>query len=154
MRKLFGKPSFPDLQLLVTTFLPNGIESLIIEKSGVSCVQKKNKKIYFLVDVIISLKNGKTQQRHNFLYIKRISKSLHLCLLVNRTWCETTAPILWKNPITLKQFSFHTTREICYYPNAKHFFSNLNIPLIRKLRTIYLFELTKICQIILLVFYP
>ncbi|CAB4434066.1 unnamed protein product [Rhizophagus irregularis] len=59
------------------------------------------------------------------------SKSLHLCLLVNRTWCETTAPILWKNPITLKQFSFHTTREICYYPNAKNFFSNLNIPLIR-----------------------
>ncbi|PKK62774.1 hypothetical protein RhiirC2_789866 [Rhizophagus irregularis] len=28
------------------------------------------------------------------------NKSLHSCLLVNRTWCETTAPILWKDPIT------------------------------------------------------
>ncbi|RIA91438.1 hypothetical protein C1645_875422 [Glomus cerebriforme] len=26
------------------------------------------------------------------------SKSLYSCLLVNRTWCETAVPILWKNP--------------------------------------------------------
>ncbi|PKC70752.1 hypothetical protein RhiirA1_532482 [Rhizophagus irregularis] len=26
------------------------------------------------------------------------NKSLYSCLLVNRTWCETTVPILWKNP--------------------------------------------------------
>ena len=25
-------------------------------------------------------------------------KSLHSCLLVDRTWCEITIPILWKNP--------------------------------------------------------
>src|SRR2546429_275810 len=24
--------------------------------------------------------------------------SLYSCLLVNRTWCKTTVPILWKNP--------------------------------------------------------
>src|SRR2546423_9066750 len=26
------------------------------------------------------------------------SKSLFSCLLVNRLWCETVVPILWKNP--------------------------------------------------------
>jgi hypothetical protein len=26
------------------------------------------------------------------------NKSLYSCLLVNRTWCETTVPILWRNP--------------------------------------------------------
>src|SRR5688572_20934487 len=26
-------------------------------------------------------------------------KSLHSCLLVDRTWCKTTVPILWKNPL-------------------------------------------------------
>src|SRR6266498_2154452 len=26
------------------------------------------------------------------------SKSLFLCLMVNRLWCETLIPILWKNP--------------------------------------------------------
>ena len=26
------------------------------------------------------------------------NKSLYSCLLVNRTWCETTVSVLWKNP--------------------------------------------------------
>src|ERR1700743_1707586 len=26
------------------------------------------------------------------------SKSLFSCLMVNRTWCETVIPILWRNP--------------------------------------------------------
>src|SRR2546423_875943 len=36
-----------------------------------------------------------------FLIIKELRndrKSLHSCLLVDRTWCEITIPILWKNP--------------------------------------------------------
>src|SRR6266487_2005118 len=36
-----------------------------------------------------------------FLVIEELSndrKSLHSCLLVDRTWCEATIPILWKNP--------------------------------------------------------
>src|SRR5438105_3923091 len=36
-----------------------------------------------------------------FLIIKELRndrKSLHSCLLVDRTWCEATIPILWKNP--------------------------------------------------------
>src|SRR2546421_5020130 len=36
-----------------------------------------------------------------FLILKELQndgKSLHSCLLVDKTWCETTIPILWKNP--------------------------------------------------------
>ena len=36
-----------------------------------------------------------------FLVIEELSndrKSLHSCLLVDRTWCEITIPLLWKNP--------------------------------------------------------
>ena len=36
-----------------------------------------------------------------FLIVKKLQndkKSLHSCLLVDRTWCGTTVPILWKNP--------------------------------------------------------
>ncbi|RGB38713.1 hypothetical protein C1646_812478 [Rhizophagus diaphanus] len=35
-----------------------------------------------------------------YLIFKQIQddKTLCLCLLVNKTWCETVAPILWKNP--------------------------------------------------------
>src|SRR5688572_347728 len=36
-----------------------------------------------------------------FLILKELQndgKSLHSCLLVDRTWCETTIPILWKDP--------------------------------------------------------
>ncbi|CAB5387798.1 unnamed protein product [Rhizophagus irregularis] len=33
-----------------------------------------------------------------FEELKKDKKSLYSCLLVNRTWCETAIPILWKNP--------------------------------------------------------
>src|SRR6266498_232594 len=33
-----------------------------------------------------------------FKELKNDKKSLYSCLLVNRTWCVTTVPILWKNP--------------------------------------------------------
>ncbi len=36
-----------------------------------------------------------------FLILKELmedKKSLYSCLLVNRTWCVTAVPILWKNP--------------------------------------------------------
>src|SRR4051812_23932841 len=36
-----------------------------------------------------------------FLILKELQsdrKSLYSCLLVNRTWCEITVPILWKDP--------------------------------------------------------
>ncbi|GBC45424.2 hypothetical protein RhiirA1_454357 [Rhizophagus irregularis] len=40
-----------------------------------------------------------------FEEIKNDKKTLHSCLLVNRTWCVTAAPLLWKNPwkyVTIK----------------------------------------------------
>src|SRR6266498_1625511 len=33
-----------------------------------------------------------------FKELKNDKKSLYSCLLVNRTWCVTAVPILWKNP--------------------------------------------------------
>ena len=36
-----------------------------------------------------------------FLVIEELQndrKSLHSCLLVDRTWCEATVPILWNDP--------------------------------------------------------
>src|ERR1041385_1352461 len=41
-----------------------------------------------------------------FLILEGLSndrKSLHSCLLVNRTWCEATIPILWNNPLKFCQ---------------------------------------------------
>src|ERR1700726_2268515 len=33
-----------------------------------------------------------------FEELQNDSKSLFSCLMVNRLWCETAVPILWKNP--------------------------------------------------------
>src|SRR6266480_6989701 len=44
-----------------------------------------NKDVLFLI--LVELQNDR--------------KSLYSCLLVNRTWCETTIPILWKDPLKL-----------------------------------------------------
>src|SRR3954451_6593706 len=33
-----------------------------------------------------------------FEALKNDKKSLHSCLLVNRSWCVTTIPILWRDP--------------------------------------------------------
>ena len=33
-----------------------------------------------------------------FEELNSAKKHLYSCLLVNRTWCEITVPILWKNP--------------------------------------------------------
>src|SRR5204862_1714539 len=45
-------------------------------------MSKLNKDVLFLI--LVELQNDR--------------KSLYSCLLVNRTWCETTVPILWKIP--------------------------------------------------------
>src|SRR4051794_29232575 len=34
-----------------------------------------------------------------FEELQNDKKSLYSCLLVNRTWCKITIPILWKNPL-------------------------------------------------------
>src|SRR5688500_3189396 len=48
-------------------------------------MSKLNKDILFLI--LVELKIDR--------------KSLYSCLLVNRTWCETTVLILWKDPLKL-----------------------------------------------------
>src|SRR2546423_6069047 len=40
-----------------------------------------------------------------FLIFKELQddkNSLHSCLLVDKTWCEITIPILWKNPFKFR----------------------------------------------------
>src|ERR1043166_9502435 len=73
-----------------------------------------------------------------FLIIKELAddgKSLHSCLLVNRTWCETTIPILWRNPskfcikkdkkeilfIVLLLNSSEESRKVLNYQKINHF---------------------------------
>ena len=48
-------------------------------------MSKLNKDVLFLI--LVELQNDR--------------KSLYSCLSVNRAWCETTVPILWKSPLIL-----------------------------------------------------
>ena len=48
-------------------------------------MSKLNKDVLFLI--LAELQNDR--------------KSLYSCLFVNRTWCKTTVPILWKDPLKL-----------------------------------------------------
>src|SRR5436190_8299505 len=48
-------------------------------------MSKFNKDVLFLI--LVELQNDR--------------KSLYSCLFVNRTWCETLVPILWKDPLKL-----------------------------------------------------
>ncbi len=43
------------------------------------------------------------------------SKSLFSCLLVNRLWCETVIPILWRNPWNFKDIVNYQEKNSLYY---------------------------------------
>src|SRR6266513_1397180 len=64
-----------------------------------------NKDVLFLI--LVELQNDR--------------KSLYSCLLVNRTWCETTVPILWKDPL-----------KVCRTYNAKKTLFNVLLLLLPK----------------------
>ena len=62
------------------------------------------------------------------------SKSLFSCLLVNRIWCETVIPVLWRNPwrydINYSNKSYLFTIFISYLPNdVKEFLTSEGIQL-------------------------
>ena len=42
------------------------------------------------------------------------SKSLFSCLMVNRLWCETVIPILWKNPWKYDNIDYHHNSSLYY----------------------------------------
>jgi len=41
------------------------------------------------------------------------SKSLFSCLLVNRLWCETVIPILWRDPWCYEDNINHQKKVLC-----------------------------------------
>ncbi|RIA93894.1 hypothetical protein C1645_818754 [Glomus cerebriforme] len=63
--------------------------------------------------------------REIFRYVEQNSRRIHdlrSCLLVNRIWCDTTAPILWKNPIGINWENEDTENLFdCYHPKSNEF---------------------------------
>src|ERR1700722_11199315 len=56
-----------------------------------------------------------------FEELQEDSKSLFSCLMVNRLWCETVVPILWRNPwrydINYSNKIYLFVISTCYLPN-------------------------------------
>src|SRR2546430_1916226 len=63
----------------------------IMENFSSFFLKKNKKKMWSLNNDVLFL---------IFKELKDDKKSLYSCLLVNRTWCITAVPILWKNPET------------------------------------------------------
>ncbi|GBC04073.1 hypothetical protein RclHR1_00550018 [Rhizophagus clarus] len=71
-----------------------------------------------------------------FQYLEDSTKSLHSCLLVNRIWCETSVPLLWRDPFK-PIISYHNKEKYyigifctlfsCLDEETKQFLSICNI---------------------------
>ncbi|CAB4477698.1 unnamed protein product [Rhizophagus irregularis] len=63
------------------------------------------------------------------------SKSLFSCLLVNRLWCETVVPVLWRNPWSYSSINYSNKRNLfaviaCYlFDDIKEFITEQGIQL-------------------------
>src|SRR4051794_1365632 len=73
--------------------------------SGISqtCIYTLFKQLcnYKILDFFNSKKMSKFNKDILFLIFEELqddSKSLFSCLMVNRIWCETVIPVLWRNP--------------------------------------------------------
>src|SRR3989337_3179795 len=71
-----------------------------------------------------------------FEELQNDSKSLFSCLLVNRLWCETVIPILWRNPWCYEDDINYQKKSSLYHiitfslPNdVKEFLINKGIPI-------------------------
>src|SRR3954454_19420206 len=69
-----------------------------------------------------------------FEELQDIPKSLFSCLMVNRNWCETGIPVLWRNPwryyINYRNKSYLFAIFISYLPNdVKEFLTSVGIQL-------------------------
>jgi len=61
-----------------------------------------------------------------FLILKELQddkRSLYSCLLVNRTWCKITVPMLWKNPGEF--FPIYNAKNSLFYYNTKNSLFNV-----------------------------
>src|SRR5438270_26650 len=79
------------------------------------------------------------------------SKSLFSCLMVNRIWCETVIPVLWRNPwrynIDYGNKSYLFTIFISYLPNnVKEFLTSEGIQLLPISSQLFLFDYLSFCR--------
>src|SRR5205814_8120500 len=91
--------------------------------------------VYNLAHFYLEKKMSKLNKDVLFLLFEELqddSKSLFSCLLVNKLWCETVVPILWRNPWCY----YYNTRSSLYYiitfylpDNVKEFLTRQGIQL-------------------------
>src|SRR5829696_6952848 len=78
------------------------------------------------------------------------SKSLFSCLIVNRIWCETVIPVLWRNPwryLNYRNKKYLFTIFISYLPNnIKETLTNEGIKLPPILYQSLLFDYLSFCK--------
>ncbi|CAG8464579.1 3724_t:CDS:2 [Paraglomus brasilianum] len=51
---------------------------------------------------------------HDYHYSPRVYKDLYSCLLVNRLWCRSTVPLLWRQPLINNPYSRAKVLQVYY----------------------------------------
>src|ERR1044071_3946096 len=73
------------------------------------------KRIYKLTTLHKKIKLNRDILYLLFEELQSDPKSLFSCLLVNRLWCETVVPILWKNPWRYEdKINYQNNRSLYY----------------------------------------
>src|ERR1044071_3576838 len=88
-----------------------------------------------------------------FEELQNDSKSLFSCLLVNRLWCETVTPILWRNPWCCdnnvnyqKKASLYHIIVLSLPDDVKEFLTSLGIQLFLTSHQPLLFDYLSLCR--------
>src|SRR4051812_15032329 len=80
------------------------------------------------------------------------SKSLFSCLMVNRLWCETVIPILWRNPWCYNGINYRNKKYLffiisCYlFDDIKEFITEQGIQLPSDSNQLLLFDYLSFCR--------
>jgi hypothetical protein len=87
-----------------------------------------------------------------FEELQQDSKSLFSCLMVNRLWCETVIPILWRNPWCYKKINYSKKKYLffiisCYlFDDIKEFITEQEIQLPSSSNQSLLFDYLSFCR--------
>ncbi|GBB88125.1 hypothetical protein RclHR1_14640007 [Rhizophagus clarus] len=80
------------------------------------------------------------------------SKSLFSCLLVNKHWCETVIPILWRNPWCYSDINYSNKNSLfiiisCYlFDDIKEFITSQRIQLPSVINKSFFFDYLSFCR--------